>query len=46
MITLGDTSLKISRTVDLDNMYSLKIFIPDEFETIEPPMIVKKIKNK
>ena len=45
-ITFGDTSLKISRTVDLNNMYNLIIFIPDEFEIIEPPMIVKKIKNK
>ena len=45
-ITFGDTSLKISRTVDLNNMYNLIIFIPDEFEIIEPPIIVKKIKNK
>ena len=45
-IMFGDTSLKISRTVDLNNMYNLKIFIPDEFEIIEPPIIVKKIKNK
>ena len=46
MIMFGDTSLKISKTVDLNKMYSLKIFIPDEFEITEPPIIVKKIKNK
>ena len=42
----GETSLKISRTVDLNNIYNLKNFIPDEFEITDPPIIVKKIKNK
>ena len=46
IIIFGDTSLKISRTVDLNSIYSLKNFIPDEFEIMEPPMMVKKIKNK
>ena len=46
IITLGDTSLKISRTVDLKSIYSLKNLIPDELEIIEPPIIVKKTKNK
>ena len=46
IITFGETSLKISITVDLNNIYSLKNFIPDEFEMIDPPIIVKKIKNK
>ena len=46
IITFGETSLKISRTVDLNSMYNLKNFIPDEFEIIEPPTIVKKIKNR
>ena len=46
IITFGDTSLKISITVDLNSMYNLKNFIPDEFEITEPPIIVKKIKNK
>ena len=46
IITFGETSLKISKTVDLNNMYNLKNFMPDEFEIIEPPIIVKKIKNK
>jgi len=46
IIMFGDTSLKISKTVDLNNMYSLKIFIPDEFEITDPPIIVKKIKNR
>ena len=46
IIMFGDTSLKISITVDLNNIYNLSNFIPDEFEIIEPPTIVKKIKNK
>ena len=46
IIMFGDTSLKISKKVDLNNMYSLKIFIPDEFEITDPPIIVKKIKNR
>ena len=46
IITFGETSLKISITVDLNNIYNLSNFIPDEFEIIEPPTIVKKIKNK
>ena len=45
-ITFGETSLKISKTVDLESIYSLKNFIPEVFEIIEPPIIVKKIKNK
>ena len=43
---LGDTSLKISRTDDLKSMYILINLIPEEFEIIDPPTIVKKIKNK
>ena len=31
---------------DFNRMYILINFIPDELETIEPPIIVKKIKNK
>ena len=46
IITFGETSLKISSTVDLNSMYNLKSFIPDEFEIIDPPIMVKKIKNK
>ena len=46
IITFGETSLKISRTVYLNSIYSLKNLIPEEFEIIEPPIIVKKIKNK
>ena len=46
IITFGDTSLNISITVDLNNMYSLKSLMPEEFEITEPPIIVKKIKNK
>ena len=44
--TLGDTKRKISRTVDLSNIYSLKNLIPDEFDITEPPIIDKTIKNK
>lgn len=44
--TFGETSLKISKTVDLKSMYNLNNFIPDEFEIIDPPTIAKKIKNK
>tara|TARA_B110000858_G_C17414679_1_gene298389 strand:- start:62 stop:502 length:441 start_codon:yes stop_codon:yes gene_type:complete len=46
IITFGDTSLKISITVDLKSIYNLKNLIPDEFERTEPPMIVIKTKNK
>ena len=46
IITFGETSLKISKTVDLNSIYSLTNLIPDEFEITEPPIIVKKIKNK
>ena len=46
IITFGDTSLKISRTVDLKSTYNLKSLIPDEFDKIEPPIIVIKIKSK
>ena len=46
LITFGDTSLKISITEDLKRIYNLKNYIPDEFEIMEPPIIVKKIKNK
>ena len=46
IIIFGETSLKISITVDLNSIYNLKNFIPEEFEIIEPPIIVKKIKNK
>ena len=46
IITFGETSLKISITVDLSSMYNLKNFIPEEFEIIEPPIIVKKIKKR
>ena len=44
--TLGETSLKTSRTNDLKRIYNLISFIPEEFEITEPPTIVKKIKNK
>tara|TARA_B110000259_G_C13995513_1_gene394240 strand:+ start:1498 stop:1632 length:135 start_codon:yes stop_codon:yes gene_type:complete len=43
---LGETSLKISKTDDLKSIYILINLIPDEFERTEPPIIVKKIKNK
>ena len=46
IIVLGETSLKISITEDLKSMYSLKNLIPDEFEIIDPPMIVKNKKIK
>ena len=46
MITFGDANLKISKTKDLKSIQSLKSLIPDEFEIIEPPIIVRKIKNK
>ena len=46
IIIFGEKSLKISITVDLNSIYNLKNFIPEEFEIIEPPIIVKKIKNK
>ena len=46
IIIFGEKSLKISITVDLNSIYILKNFIPEEFEIIEPPIIVKKIKNK
>ena len=46
IITFGDTSLKISKTVDLKSIYNLKSFMPEEFEIIEPPIMVIKIKNR
>ena len=46
IITFGEASLKISKTVDLNSMYSLMNLIPEEFEITEPPIIVKKIKIK
>ena len=46
IIIFGETSLKISKTVDLKSIYNLRNLIPEEFETTEPPIIVKKIKNK
>ena len=47
LITIfGDTNLKISKTVDLKSIYNLKNLIPEVFEIIDPPIIVKKIKNK
>ena len=46
IITFGETSLKISKTVDLNSIYSLINFIPEELDITEPPIIVKKIKNK
>ena len=46
MTTFGETSLKISSTDDLKSTYNLINFKPEEFEIIEPPIIVKKIKNK
>ena len=46
IITFGDASLKISKTKDLNRIYNLRSLIPDELEIIEPPTIVKKIKNK
>ena len=42
----GETSLKISRTDDLKSIYIRINLIPEEFEIIDPPIIVKKIKNK
>ena len=45
-IIFGETSLKISKTVDLNNIYNLKNFIPEEFDITDPPIMVKKIKNK
>ena len=42
----GETSLKISRTDDLKSIYILINLIPEEFEITDPPIIVKKIKNK
>ena len=46
IITFGDASLKISKTVDLKSIYSLKNFIPEELDMTEPPIIANKIKNK
>ena len=43
---LGEKSLNISSTDDLKSIYILINFIPEEFEIIDPPIIVKKIKNK
>ena len=45
-IMLGEKSLNISSTDDLKSIYILINFIPEEFEIIDPPIIVKKIKNK
>ena len=46
IIIFGETSFKISNTEDLKRIYILINLIPEEFETIDPPIIVKKIKNK
>ena len=43
---LGETSLKISITEDLKSIYNLKNLIPDEFEIIDPPTMVKNKKIK
>ena len=46
IIIFGETSFEISSTKDLKRMYILINLIPEEFEIIDPPIIVKKIKNK
>ena len=46
IITFGDTSLNISRTVDLKSIYSLKNLITEKLEMTEPPIMVRNIKNK
>ena len=46
IIMFGETSFKISNTEDLKRIYILINLIPDEFEIIDPPIIVKKMKNK
>ena len=45
-IMFGETSFKISNTEDLKRIYILINLIPDEFEITDPPIIVKKMKNK
>ena len=46
IIMFGETSFKISNTEDLKRIYILINLIPDEFEITDPPIIVKKMKNK
>tara|TARA_B110000971_G_C19742196_1_gene378075 strand:+ start:104 stop:547 length:444 start_codon:yes stop_codon:yes gene_type:complete len=46
IIIFGVASLKSSIIVDLKRMYILINFIPEEFEIKDPPIIVKKTKNK
>ena len=46
IIIFGVASLKSSITVDLKRIYMRINLIPAEFEIIEPPIIVKKTKNK
>ena len=43
---LGEASLYTSTTNDLKRIYILINLIPEEFEIIDPPIMVKKIKNK
>jgi len=46
IIMFGVTSLKSSITVDLKRIYIRINLIPAEFEIKDPPIIVKKTKNK
>ena len=46
IIIFGVASLKSSIIVDLKRIYILINFIPEEFEIKDPPIIVKKTKNK
>ena len=46
IIIFGVTSLNSSRIVDLKSIYILINLTPFEFEIKDPPIIVKKIKNK
>ena len=46
IIIFGVTSLKSSKIVDLKRIYIRINLIPFEFEIKEPPIIVKKTKNK
>ena len=46
IILFGFTNLKISIKVDFKSMYILSSFIPDVFEIIEPPIIVKNKRYK
>jgi hypothetical protein len=45
-IIFGVTSLNSSMMVDLNKIYILINLIPEEFEIMEPPIIVKKINSK